>query len=730
MAILKIERLAGRFAVVRDWLRHTFTRYSAANDDKPMPRGRYVGRSRVRDASYEAPPSVAAYAKIYRTRGWDPIPLRPKDKAPLFDKDWLTRTYDVDTDFNGDRNIGIRLGVNSYGLVDVDLDCPEAVSLAPAFLPETGSKFGRKSRLRGHWLFNSDPPPETKQYLDPIRAAPGKDGAEKEKAMIVELRSTNVQTMFPPSIHPDGERVEWAKDETPARIAAEDLHQAVKLIAAAVLLGRYWAGPGARDAAAGPLIGTLLRAGWEVDKVRHFVGAVAELGGDPSWRDRLHGIKKMQERLGNKSGRVAGLPTLKRLFDPRIIASMVEWLDLKPAKPGGAHAARLLAIIGETELFHTADGDCYADIEINGHRETWLVRHKKFRQYLTLEFYRATNGAPTANALATALDYAEAVATHDAPMEEVFLRCTRHDGKIYLDLVDEQWRAIEIDADGWRIVPRPPVRFRRANGMRQLTVPVAGGKVDELKPFLNVDDNDFKLVVGWILGSLRGSGPYPILCLYGPPGAAKPTLAEVCRELVDPNKIAARTPPRDERDVFVAAHNALVVIFGNISCLLAWLSDALCRLSSGEGFGTRMLYTDDEEVLFDGMRSIILNGIETFVKREDLANRSISLLLSDIPEDKRRTEAEFWSAFEAAQPRILGALLDAMSHGLRVLPSTKPARLPRMADFAQWIAACEGALWEPGTFAELYCVNRASGEIEVLNADPLGVAVQEFMAWV
>jgi hypothetical protein len=69
----------------------------------------------------------------------------------------------------------------------------------------------------------------------------------------------------------------------------------------------------------------------------------------------------------------------------------------------------------------------HADIEINGHRETWPVGHKRFRLWLELEFYRATGGAPTGNAMTTALDHAEAVATHDAPVGKVFLRCTRHD---------------------------------------------------------------------------------------------------------------------------------------------------------------------------------------------------------------------------------------------------------------------------------------------------------------
>jgi hypothetical protein len=545
-----------------------------------------------------------------------------------------------------------------------------------------------------------------------------------------------MQTMFPPSIHPDGERVEWYKDGTPARIGAEDLHQAVKLIAAAALLGRYWAGPSARDAAAGPLIGTLLRAGWEADKVRHFVGAVAQLGGDPSWRGRLHGIEKMQERLAGKSGRVPGLPALKKLFDARVIASVVEWLDLKPGGRNGGttQAERLLAIARGATLFHDEAGDCYADFEINGHYETWPIHHKNTRLWLAYAFFQETGKLPSSTAMTTVLEQATACATFDGPTAKVFLRNARHDGKIYLDLVDDTWRAIEIDGAGWRIVERPPVRFRRTKGM--LPLPVAGGTVAELRPFLNVadvdkenpDDADFKLAVAWILAALSGLGPYPIMSLYGPPGAAKSSFARYCRACVDPNKIPARGPARDDRDVYIAAHNAHVVSFGNLSHLPPWLSDTLARLSTGDGFGTRELYTDADEVLFDGMRPVILNGIENFITRSDLADRCILLVLEHISDAKRRTEADLGAAFAAAQPRILGALLSAAAGGPGKLASAHPGELPRMADFAESIGACEPALgWEAGTFARLYAENRETGLLDVLNADLIGSAMHAFV---
>ena len=74
------------------------------------------------------------------------------------------------------------------------------------------------------------------------------------------------------------------------------------------------------------------------------------------------------------------------------------------------------------------------------------------------------------------------------------------DDRLYLDLGDATWRAVEIDATGWRVIDNPPVRFRRAAGMQPLPVPVAGGSIEVLRSFLNVQsDNDFVLVVAWAL---------------------------------------------------------------------------------------------------------------------------------------------------------------------------------------------------------------------------------------
>jgi hypothetical protein len=158
------------------------------------------------------------------------------------------------------------------------------------------------------------------------------------------------------------------------------------------------------------------------------------------------------------------------------------------------------------------------------------------------------------------------------------------------------------------------------------------------------------------------------------------------------------------------------------------LSDSLCRLVTGGGFATRQLYTDHDEVLFDAMRPIILNGIEDFITQPDLADRTIFLTLDEIPEDRRQEEHDLWSAFKAERPRILGALFDATVHGMKMLPSTKLARRPRMADFARWVTACEGALWAPGTFMAAYDDNRHAATETALAADAVATAVRSLMA--
>jgi len=209
---------------------------------------------------------------------------------------------------------------------------------------------------------------------------------------------------------------------------------------------------------------------------------------------------------------------------------------------GPTQADILIELAQSAELFHTPDGTAFADLDVNGHRETWPIRTKGFRRWLTRRFFEETQGAPNSEALQSALNVIEARAHFHAPKRVVHIRVGGLDGRLYLDLCDETWRAIEIDATGWRVIAEPPVRFRRAKGMLPLPAPVTGGKVAALRPFLNLrGDADFILTVAWLLAGFRDRGPYPILALTGEHGSAKTTFARILRALIDPNAAPLRS---------------------------------------------------------------------------------------------------------------------------------------------------------------------------------------------
>jgi hypothetical protein len=391
--------------------------------------------------------------------------------------------------------------------------------------------------------------------------------------------------------------------------------------------------------------------------------------------------------------------------------------------------AEMLALIGTgIELFHTAAGTAFADLLIEGHRETWPIRSKRFRAWLRRRYYEAAATAPSAAAIRSALDLLEAQAQFDGPERAVHVRTAEHAGHIYLDLADEQWRAIDIGPDGWRVIGCPPVRFRRPSGMLPLPMPQQGGSIESLNSFLSLASrDDFVLIVAWLLAALRSGGPYPLLAISGEQGSAKTVLSKLLKALIDPNAAPVRSLSREERELMIAGNNGYVLAFDNLSGLPNWLSDALCRLASGGSFAVRQLYTDDEEVLFDAARPILLNGIEEVVSRPDLGDRAIFLTLPPIGGAQRRPETDLWREFEIVRPSMLGALLDAAVHGLRTVGRAHWDQLPRMADFALWATACETALWPAGTFALAYAANRKAAIESIIEADPIAARVRALM---
>jgi hypothetical protein len=356
-------------------------------------------------------------------------------------------------------------------------------------------------------------------------------------------------------------------------------------------------------------------------------------------------------------------------------------------------------------LWHDPDNEPYVTVEIDGHYENHRLKGRTFGLWVQREFHSRSGKMPTKQALADQLRSLEGEALFNGEEREVHIRVARDDDVIYIDLGDDAWQAIKIAKAGWIITSEPPVAFIRPKGMRPLPEPVRGGSIQDLKDVINLkSDNDLKIFVTWMMAALRPAGPFPILCLNGEQGAAKTTAARMLRRLIDPNSAETRSSPREDRDLLIAALNGWVINLDNLSQVKEWLSDALCRLATGGGFGARQLYTDTDEIVFEVKRPIVINGIPALASRQDLADRCLVLVLPTIDARDRVPEAVFWQDFEEKAPSILGLIMDAVSQALRDEFQVRDdamqgdVELPRMADAALWMEAAAPAFgWEHGT---------------------------------
>jgi hypothetical protein len=209
-------------------------------------------------------------------------------------------------------------------------------------------------------------------------------------------------------------------------------------------------------------------------------------------------------------------------------------------------------------------------------------------------------------------------------------------------------------------------------------------------------------------------------------GSGKTTIQRLLKRAVDPT--APETIRFDPRDFLQKAAHAFVVMLDNQNTVPEWAADTLCRLVTGEADSKRRLYTDDEDVIIELRRAVLLNGINVPTDRGDVLDRSLVVELERIPDGERKTEEEMWERFEVEHPKLLGALFDVLSQAIARKPSLKLSRRPRLADWGEYAAAVYEVMgWGAETFLKDWDEVVKVQNQATLDGSPVAQAIIKFM---
>ena len=220
------------------------------------------------------------------------LELKAKSKTPVA-TDWPNKGQAADIALSRNHNLGIVLGASS-GLLDVDLDCMEAKALADFILPEPAVKFDRGSPDSGHYLFKASSFGSRKSFT-----------ANKSGSTLVELRGDGAQTMIPPSVHPNGNKLSFtALNEAANAVEYADLLKAVNLLAACSEIAQSWQ-EGLRHDLAMAFSGLARKQDLNANLVMQIVQRICQINNDPEEKDRLNTVrstfsKPMDDLIGYK----------------------------------------------------------------------------------------------------------------------------------------------------------------------------------------------------------------------------------------------------------------------------------------------------------------------------------------------------------------------------------------------------------------------------------------------
>jgi hypothetical protein len=623
--------------------------------------GRHVGE--------EGEAVVLTAVRTYIREGYAPIPVHPPSpgqsgsgKNPV-NKEWnqLRITEgNMDKYFTGSENVGILLGEASGNLVDVDLDCAEAIVAAPYILPTTNMVSGRAGAPESHWWYKSTHA-QTRQFQDP-------DGG-----MLVEIRSTGSQTVVPPSIHPSGEELEWYQSGEPAEVEFSELLKRVKQLATVVLIARRW-GEGRRHSMALALAGWFCRKRFSLEMTKGLISQICRASNDNEVGDRLQAVEDTYAKL-EKGIPVTGLPALSLHLGENVTRKIGEWLGLEVTLSLRELEPKITVILGKrpgraqtkqaSELIvgYFLDNGCLLkDIQNPDSPQMYLKTKDGIVVPLDKENIRVKQmlrdvgiNASEAAYKWIAEDFGTACLTQGRAVKVVRWSTCQNE-KIYISsgikhmVVCEMDRNLHVEDNGydgilfsadacfadWEPVEQTeslsPLELQAFNPPALTAPPEASDYTPDVQK---------TLVEDFMIGLLLQVKEMPILTNIGPKESGKSTLHLAILQLFLGESGSLSTCPTDRKDFDTGMINFPVYAIDNLdSQPERWLEDRLATASTGGGTKERKLYSNSGVVEKTYEAKVMINtrtGVFAS-RRRDLVDRLLPVFFATLEHDRQESK--------------------------------------------------------------------------------------------
>lgn len=296
----------------------------------------------------------------------------------------------------------------------------------------------------------------------------------------------------------------------------------------------------------------------------------------------------------------------------------------------------VLTFINQTlkaKVIKDLDGSSFLSYEFEGKPHVHALDQKEIQDLICYQYFNHHDAFPDKKELRQAFEQLRMKAKFQAPMIEVPVRLAGSLERVEINIQDHRGRVLVVTPQSVSL-GKPKVPFRasqtslpiKINGRKMMTSEEARTVVSEFRAlFPNLSDDMFKLMIGFQLNVLFPVGPEFIGVVVGQRGSGKSVLCDAIQLITDPSTTTRLKLEGGTEPILLAARNNRLLVLDNVSSdgFSSSYSDLLAQISTEVTIQRRKLRTDDDLHTIKVKRPVLINSIDHFVSRSDLASRML-----------------------------------------------------------------------------------------------------------